>query len=103
VLYRLATRREYERHKRAAVTLQQQQGQGEGHRCNEMMPEEHQQQIEVSSEHNGGVERSDANGSVERSSLFFLPYPRFISKLNCHFWLGWLDVDNMKAYDVLVQ
>jgi len=33
--------------------------------CNEMMPEEHQQQIEASSEHNGGV---------ERSSLFFLLY-----------------------------
>jgi len=50
VLYRLATRREYERHRRAAMTLQQQQEQGEGHRCNEMMPEEHQQQIEASSE-----------------------------------------------------
>jgi len=36
---------------------------------------EEQQQIEASSEYNGGVERSDANGDVERSSLFFLPYP----------------------------
>jgi len=54
---------------------------GEGHKCNEMTPEEHQQQIEASSEHNGGVERSDANGGVERSSL---TYP-FISKLNHHF------------------
>jgi len=83
VLYKLATRREYERCRQVAMTLQLLQGQGKGHRCNEMMPEEHQQQIEASSEHNGGVERSDANGGVERSSLFFLPYPRFISKLNC--------------------
>jgi len=60
------------------MTLQQQQEQGEGHRCNEMMPKEYQQQIEASSEHNSGV---------ERSSL----YP---------FRLGWLDVDNMKADDV---
>jgi len=29
------------------LTLQQQQEQGEGHRCNEMIPEEHQQQIEA--------------------------------------------------------
>jgi len=73
------------------MTLQQQQEQGKDiRRCNEMMPEEHQQQIEASSEHNGGV---------ERSILLFLPYP-FISKLNCHFWLGWLDVDNIKADDV---
>jgi len=43
VLYRLAICREYERCRRAAKTLQQQQEQGEGHRCNEMMPEEHQQ------------------------------------------------------------
>jgi len=42
----------------------------------------------------GGVERSDANGGVERSSLFLLPYPRFIIVI------GWLDVDNMKADDV---
>jgi len=56
------------------MTLQQQQEQGEGHRCNEMTLEEHQQQIEA--KHNGGVERSS------------LPYP-FISKLNHHFWLGW--------------
>jgi len=71
VLYRLATRREYERCRRAAMTLQQQQEQGEGHRCNEMMSEE-QQQIEASSEHNGGVERSDANGE-EFSILSTLP------------------------------
>jgi len=67
------------------MALQQQLG--EGHRCNEMMPEEHQQQIEASSEHN--------NGGAERSSQFFLPYPRFISILNCHFSLDWLDVYNI--------
>jgi len=55
MLYRLTRRRQYDRHRQAAMTPQQQHEQGEGHSCNEMMPEEHQQQIEASSEHNGDV------------------------------------------------
>jgi len=83
VLYKLATRREYERRRRAAMTLQLQQGQGEGHRCTEMMPEEHQQQIEASSEHNGGVERSDTNGCRKEFSIFCtLPQVYFKIKLS---------------------
>ena len=52
------------------MTQQQQQQQGEAHTCNEMMPEEHQHQMEASSERNGGVERSDALSRRRGSHIF---------------------------------